>query len=681
MVIGRVVRAAWFWRVVLVLYVPVLIAGTHWPQLQIEGPLPRTDIWLHVCAYAPLAGFVLLSRLLGPPGSVRAAVRAALILVPYAVIDEGTQAIPGINRVVAIEDLAANIGGLSLGIVVTAVIARAVDTSGGSRAAAVERSGFVAHARTFAGVTIVSRVFGLARDATCAAVFGASPTWSAFVTAFVVPNLFRRLFGEGSLSAAFVPVYTKLRRDDPETAQKLAFVLTLIVLGATTVIAALGIGGIAVYGYVAQPADGETRLFLLLAAIMLPFMPAICATAALGAVLQVHGRFGPVAAMPILLNAAMISAIVLGAIYLDTDVRTTAVFLAVGVTVAGVLQFVWSLVELSDVLPLRRSLGDAWRSARAPLARTARTAAPIMVGLGAMQLGLLIDGLIAGWPVVVGPTVAGVAYPLDESAAAVLYYAQRLYQLPIGVFVVALAAAIFPALSRAADRPTEFAEVLRRGVRTSVFLGAPAAVGLAAVAPSMVRVIYGGAKVGEEGGLGVSAAEAQRITAVVFAYAAAVVFAGLVQTLSRALYAGEKTRAPMVVALVTVGLNVVLNVVLIWPLGEIGLAVGTAVASAVQAGLLWRLARRDLAGLERGVLDRASAVSLGVSVASALAMGAAVVGAGELIAVESLGVRGGAAVTLGVGVAIGAMVYGALAIMMRRPELGWVLRRSADDLA
>jgi putative peptidoglycan lipid II flippase len=179
-------------------------------------------------------------------------------------------------------------------------------------------------------------------------VFGANLVLDAFFFAFMVPNLFRRLFGEGAFAAAFLPVYARLERDDPAVARQLAsqsVALLMIVLGGLVVLLEVTLFAISAAG-------GHRNLALWLMMVMLPYMPLVCLVAVLGAMLQVHRRFGPTAAAPIILNLAMITAaIVAGAVLAPIDDRGRALhigWVAVSVVLAGVVQMAWSLWAQPD---------------------------------------------------------------------------------------------------------------------------------------------------------------------------------------------------------------------------------------------------------------------------------------------------------------------------------------------
>ncbi|MHC5024737.1 MAG: lipid II flippase MurJ, partial [Planctomycetota bacterium] len=158
-------------------------------------------------------------------------------------------------------------------------------------------SRFEHHARTVTLLTFLSRVTGLARDASLSRVFGAGALMDAFFFAFMIPNLFRRLFGEGALAAAFLPVYAQLDRDDPQQARRLATLTVswlMIILGCVTLI-----GELVLFAVSAMADHGNLAVWLMM--VMLPYMPMVCLVAILGAMLHVHGRFGPTAAAPIVL--------------------------------------------------------------------------------------------------------------------------------------------------------------------------------------------------------------------------------------------------------------------------------------------------------------------------------------------------------------------------------------------
>ena len=289
---------------------------------------------------------------------------------------------------------------------------------------------------------------------------------------------------------------------------------------------------------------------------------------------------------------------------------------------------------------------------------------PVIIGLGTLQLNSFMDTLIAMYPNWVGGTIFGRAYPLDESSNAILFYAQRLYQFPLGVFGIAVATAAFPAMSRVAGDAEQFGNMLRRGLRLSLFIGVPASVGLLVVGDELIGTLYTG------GGDGFSADGAVRAHAVLMGYAVAVWAYSLNQLLTRAFYAKGDTRTPMTVALVMVGVNLALNCALIWWLREAGLAWSTAVCAVLQMLMLLVLAKRRFV-LGLGMLLR----PVVFVVLGSLLMGLCVWGVGAMIGGgDDSWLRG--VVSLVAMTIVGGVVYGLWAIWSKMDELGWLIAKS-----
>ncbi|MFW5653005.1 MAG: murein biosynthesis integral membrane protein MurJ [Planctomycetota bacterium] len=591
---------------------------------------------------------------------------------------------------------------------------------------------FVSHARTVAGLTLLSRFAGVARDAVCARVFGAGPLWSAFAFAFVVPNLFRRLFGEGALAAAFLPEYARLIKRNEAAARKFAW-LVMAVLGVG--LALVTIGSEAALWWVDLRFGGEAHpprmLAIRLTMVMLPYMPLVCLVAVIGAVLQVHHRFGPTAAAPILLNLCIIAAALLTALAVTNSdhpivtrlvapteagtttssiatpannaiadpVRVTGVFIVAGsVLVAGILQIAWSLLAMrktaawprasSDHPPnsltasatgsaaADRDLADPEDDPTVRLRSMLRIMLPMLIGTGVLQINTLIDALIAAYPVAFGDRIFGLAYPLDQAANAILFYSQRLYQFPLGVFGIAIATAIFPAFARTADVESDFTETLRRGLRLTVFIGLPASVGLIAVARPLPAVLL-------QGGL-FEAADVARVATVLIGYAPAIWAYSMIHVLTRAFYAKGDARTPVRVAVSVVGLNVLLNLVLIWFLREAGLAVSTAISATVNCALLLYFIRHHAPRpVDRDVLRSWSRSALATVVMSACLIATEILW--RTVLLDRLGnVVGDSAgqpwraelirLVLLVGTGVGA--YAVTARLANMHELRWLLSRT-----
>ncbi len=511
-------------------------------------------------------------------------------------------------------------------------------------------------------MTLVSRVLGLVRDVVTVRVFGDTFVGSAFAAAFAVPNMFRRLFGEGALSAAFLPEYTRLADGDPKKADAFASLtigLLALVTGVLTLVIELALLGVVL----ASGDDPERAYSLKLVMVMLPFMPVICVAAILGGMLQSHGRFGPWAAAPILLNLCIIGAAVPYFVVEGADPAAWAYPIGIAAVLSAVLQVGWSMWALRRTVRWTTGVSEAKREAKLMLLRMV----PVIIGLGTLQLNAFMDTLIAMYPNWVGDTVFGYDYPLDESSNAVLFYAQRLYQFPLGVFGIAVATAAFPALSRVAGDSVRFGEMLTRGMRLSLFIGVPASVGLLVVGEPLIRVLYSG------GGEGFSDAGVARASAVLSGYALAVWAYSLNQLLTRAFYARGDTRTPMTVALGMVGVNVALNCVLIWWLREAGLAWSTAVCAVGQTALLvWMANRKMDGGLRLGALVR----PVLLIVAGSGAMGLCVWGV--RLGVDSGESWGHGLLAVGMMTITGAVVYGLWSIWTKMDELGWLIAKSTS---
>jgi len=529
--------------------------------------------------------------------------------------------------------------------------------------------GVVSATRVVSSLTLLSRMAGLARDAANSRTFGSGPDFGAFTFAFLIPNLFRRLFGEGALSASFLPRYTNLLDDDPRRARAYARLVigsTALALLAATVLVELVLASL----WLAWRGESDLalRTFAIeLTMLLFPYMPMVCVTALLGAVLQVHGRFGPTAASPILLNLGIIvptiGTVIYAAAHPEFARATGLYFLCIGVLVSGVAQIIWSLAALRGVRadnprPTREEIA----AMRPDLGATWRFALPMILGLGVLQLNTFFDGIIASYPFLVGPTIFGVDYPLDGHSAAVVGYAQRLYQFPLGVFGIAVATAIYPALARAAKQESDFAQVLRHGLRLTVFIGLPASVGLLFVATPLTAVIYSGGRFPAE--------DAARVARVLAFYSPSVGAYSIIHVLTRAYFARGDSMTPVRISLYMVGANLALNLLLIWPLNEAGLAASTSLCSIGQVLLLARGMRR----FGGTAIDRATRRGLAATVLITLAMATALAGV-ALVLPESAPDWAGSVLPLAILTATGIVVYLAAARLWRLEEWRWLTHR------
>jgi putative peptidoglycan lipid II flippase len=528
-----------------------------------------------------------------------------------------------------------------------------------------EARGFERHALTVTLLTVLSRFGGLAREAFFGRLIGVSDAASAFGFAFLVPNLFRRLFGEGALSAALVPEQTRLEEKDPRAASRLA-ALTLARVGLF--LAGLAVIGELIIAFI--PSEGG-NLGLRLLAITLPYMPLVCLTAVAGAVLQVRGRFAPAAAAPILLNISLVIAVCIAWWKGDGTVDGSTIgIVGWGVVFAGVAQAIWTLWEVRRTSPSidASTTADrrAERRARFGFRRVVFQALPMVLGLGVLQLNTFLDGLIASWPTIVGPTILGYPYPLEDTAMATLGYAQRLYEFPLGVFGIAVATAIFPQLARERDDATRFAATLRRGLRLAMFIGLPASLGIAVVRRPFVAVVYEG--------MAFDSKDVEIVAFVLLGYAVAIWSYSINHILIRAFYARREPMTPVRIAIGMVLLNLTLNLALVFttPLGVAGLAWSTAICAMIQSLILGRV----LASRSGKLADRLVVGSVLKTVICTAAMLVAVVVSMNVIPFEVItGAWFSAFVELSSLAVIGGAVFIVTALALRMPELGWALGR------
>lgn len=673
------------------MYWPALAIATHWPRLghgHYDLGATGSDKPVHAACFALLTLLIIHARLLG--GSVVGPAQlltGALIALVYAVIDEVTQSY--MQRTSSVVDLAFNLAGvlsayLAVRFTPITTSAQSSDTTDSlsldtprSESQARHQGGFIGHALLVSVLTFASRLLGLVRDAVLAACFGMSAITDAFWIAFVIPNLFRRLFGEGALSAAFIPAYTRSLLEDPATARRLAsavLALLLVVLGVVTVIGELILASFVWSGNLSTDAGLAVRLTM----IMLPYMPLICAVALIGGVLQVHGKFGPPAAAPILLNLIMIgTALGTTTLYFDSDPRHAIQAVAIAVVIAGVVQLIWQVIALCGCERITcrfHGTGPAMRS-------VLKTMLPMALGLAVFQINTLLDSLIA-WGLsprhdadadqalhLWGYTTA---YPVEQGAVTALQYAQRLYQFPLGVFGIAVATAIFPALARAApdsgqlDRESmldPFRNILKQGMRLTVFIGLPASVGLMVVADPLIRVIFQHGRFTSD--------DSARVVLILWGYAVGVWAYSMTHVLTRAYHALGDAKSPVKVSAWMVLVNLILNLTLVWFMGAAALALSTALCAMGQAAILTR-------GLKRHATQPVDTTVLkgwGGSALMTLIMACVLFPLALWLGDSSAGGTTRSATVLAVLVVAGILIVFTGARLLRMQELGWLLKR------
>lgn len=458
-----------------------------------------------------------------------------------------------------------------------------------------------------AAATVVSRVLGLVREICIAAVFGTSALSSAYVSAFTLPNLFRRLLGEGALTAAFVPT---LSHELEQRQRAAAFALLskvaswlLLVTSGVVVLAMLALanaepllrlGG----GLGLEPATAERLLLGAdLAVILFPYMVFVCLAAAFSAACQVLGRFAEPALSPIWLNLVIIGVLGLGGWWALGDAARMNLLCA-GVLVGGFLQM---------AVPAGVLWSEGWRP-RFDLRpddrvrEIIRLMGPTVIGSAIYLINLSISRFIG--------------LSLNDSAAQVLNLSTRVMELPIGVFAAAIATVVFPLIARHAAKAdwTALAADYHKGLRMVMIINVPAALGLALLSEPITRLLF------QRGAF--QAGDTALMTPVLAVYALGLPFLSFTTLALRGFYALKDTATPVRAAALSFVVNIVLSVALMEWLSTIGLAIASNLAVLAQAWFLQtRLTRKQ------GGLGFASLLpSLGKIVAASVLMGVVVWG-------------------------------------------------------
>ncbi len=533
-----------------------------------------------------------------------------------------------------------------------------------------KRDRYIGHANLMSALTILSRVFGLIRDKACSHFLGAGTVWGAFWMGFQLPNLFRRIFGEGALTAIFVPTYTRIlqQRGQAEASRLASATCTLLItfLGAVTVL-----GELIVIPFALSPnAMPSNQLAAAMIAIMLPYCVLVCVVALLGAMASVHEKFTAQSLSPIILNAFMTLAAGLSVWLMGKDysIEKRITWVAISVVVSGMVQVLQMLPTISRSGIRLRAVFDTQHSG---VREIISAMIPMMIGLSAVQTNTYMDTQIAWW---LSPDGHGGAHhfnifghmihvAMEDGALGKLSIAQRMYLLPVGIFGVAMATAIFPHLSRAAtnnDMP-EVKRLLMAALRKTLFLSLPASAGMILIAKPLITLIYMSGKV--------SPAEVDRAAWATDWFCGGIWAFEAQLVLLRVFYALRDVKTPMKVAVCMVLLNLGLNLCLVWPLKEGGIAASTTIAAIIQSALLLWILRRRLGAL--GISALQSSVCKGLLATGMMVAVAWYVGTWLPQATpddrHSLIVH--ALINLPIIVSVAALTYAGAALALRMPEL------------
>ena len=422
-------------------------------------------------------------------------------------------------------------------------------------------------AATVGGFTMISRVLGFVRDMLIAALIGTGPVADAFVVAFRFPNLFRRLFGEGAFNAAFVPLFARRLEEEGREAARLfgqqVFSVLLAALLVLTIAAEISMPWLMYViapGFVDDPEKFD--LAIVLTRIAFPYLLFMSLVALFSGVLNSMGRFAAAAAAPIVLNIVLISVLTVAALLGLGNSRETGVLLTWGVAVAGALQFIMLVVACYRA----GMIFPAGRPRLTPgVKRLIALGIPGVIAGGITQINILIGTIIAS---------------LQEGAVSYLYYADRVYQLPLGVVGIAIGIVLLPDLSRrlGAGDTDGVDESQNRALEFSMLLTVPAAAALVVMPFPVVQVLF------ERGAF--NAADTYATAAAVAAFGLGLPSFVLIKVFSPGFFAREDTRTPMIFAGISILTNVVGSLLLFSQIGHVGIAVASSVAGWINAILL-----------------------------------------------------------------------------------------------
>jgi putative peptidoglycan lipid II flippase len=422
--------------------------------------------------------------------------------------------------------------------------------------------------------TVLSRLLGYLRDAMVAAYFGAGFSSDAFLAAFRIPNLFRRLVGEGALNSAFVPVFSEtLHHRGPEEAGRLfgsacrlfaavlvpACVLGILVAGWMVPLITPGFSG------------AKLELTVTLTRWMFPYLFAAGMLALWMGALNVYGSFAPPALAPMLLSLCMIGSLTLLSPHLDRP----EIGLALGVLIGGAAQL---LFQTPFLFRCRLNLRQAGRGIHPAIKRMAQMMVPSILGGAVYQINILVATLIASW--------------LAEGSVSYLYYADRLVEFPLGVVAMAGATAALPSMAREAAMGNSkgLCETFALAFRLVSFATIPAMAGLALLGESIVALLF---MRGEFQPLDV------RLTALALSYYVYGLWAfAALRIAVAAFFALQDSRTPMVAATISILANILLGLMLMKPLAHGGLALATSLSAMLNLAILLVMLNRKIAGID-----------------------------------------------------------------------------------
>lgn len=541
-----------------------------------------------------------------------------------------------------------------------------------------QQAKFLGSARLVALCTLLSRITGLARDMVMNFAYGQNWVQDAFNYGFQVPNLFRRLFGEGALAAVFIPIFTDVLE---KKGRERAWLLLGRVTGMMTLVLCvllIVLELIALMVYWGSDGGEMTNLQIGLTAVMLPFMVGVCLVALFSSILNCLHHFTVPALMPIVLNVLnIIGVTTVGPLLFGDRIERQVYGVAICVLAS-------SAISLAMIIPTLRRFGVRFKlsldTRDEDMRAILRMFVPIMLGQGVLLFNVFFDAQICTM-LTQGPndpptfTFLGwtVAYPLEQGAFSAVTNAQRLYQFPLGVLAISLATAAFPMFSRFASRDDlpGLRGAVSQALRLAIFVGLPSGLLMAVLREPIVTLLFEHGRFNHE--------DTIRSAEVLYWYGLGMAAFCCQHILLRGFYSLKDTMTPMWVSCWLVLLNAVLNVVLLWWVEESAFGISTTITSFLHVFISTQLLRRRMKGRIGATAMTVSTVKVTIATVAGCAAAYLVLQRLPSLGVPNLNrIPRDLVMVFGPSVAAGLVFLG-IAYLFRLDELKWLLGRKLGN--
>lgn len=451
-------------------------------------------------------------------------------------------------------------------------------------------------AKIISGCILLSRILGFVRDMLCSGFFGW--IWDAFALAFTIPNLFRRLFGEGALSSAFIPTFSDYlqHKERSETQNFINIIATaLAVLLSLIALLVIGVSFIIPYLFKSAQYPEYVPLFAKLLRIMIPYLPIICLVALLSAILNSLKHFTMPALASVVLNISWIAAFIIAPL-VSADRQQQVVIIAWAIIIGGLLELV---MQIPVLLKYKIGYKPKLDLKHPGVKEILRLMGPATFGLAVFQINLLVDYMIALY------------FVRTEGAISALYFGNRIMQFPLALIGISMAIAVFPYLAECVSRNNicEMKQELSRSLRLTMFIALPASIGLIVLAQPLVDLSFNVLPKLLFKVKGFTEQPVHRTTMVLAFYALGIwAYCGL-QIITRAFYAFKDMKTPVKIGIRVVFANFILNIIFVQFLQEGGIALGTAITSIVNFFILFWMIQKNIGKWERSDLARSFVIN------------------------------------------------------------------------